>query len=135
MNNSKFINNILRKENEEELNQEISFWSRRQDRDLLSTLLSSKGVIAAPVLDAKEVLDDHVLRSRGVIVELDHPEVGKKPQVGAPFHFSQDKISITRPSPLQGEHSFEIFSELLGMSRDEYEKLVSENISGEGPPK
>ena len=133
--NSKFTSNVLRKENEEELNQEISFWTREQDRDVLSDLLSSKEVIAAPVLNAKEVLNDRVLRSRGVIVELDHPEVGKKPQIGAPFHFSQDKISVVRPSPLQGQHSFEIFSELLGMDRDEYEKLVAENISGEGPPK
>ena len=133
--NSKFSNNVLRKENEDELNQEISLWTRGQDRDLLSDFLSSKGVIAAPVLNAKELLNDHVLRSRGVIVELDHPEVGKKAQIGAPFHFSQDKISVERPSPLQGEHSFEVFSELLGMDRDEYEKLVAENISGEGPPK
>jgi len=133
-NNSKFIDNVLRKENEEELNQAISFWTVGQDRDVLSTFLNSKGVIAAPVLNAKEVLNDPVLRSRGVIIELDHPEVGKASQVGAPFHFSKDKISVVRPSPLQGEHSFEIFSELLGMDRDEYEKLVTENISGEGPP-
>ena len=62
-------------------------------------------------------------------------QMNKKSQIGAPFHFSQDKISVVRPSPLQGQHSFEIFSELLGMDRDEYEKLVAENISGEGPPK
>jgi crotonobetainyl-CoA:carnitine CoA-transferase CaiB-like acyl-CoA transferase len=86
------------------------------------------------VLDALEVAEDEVLRGRGVIVELDHREAGRWPQVGAPFHFSRTPVRVERPAPAQGEHSLEVFREFLGMSEERYAELVAENITGEGPP-
>jgi hypothetical protein len=40
---------------------------------------------------------------------------------------------VTRPAPLQGEHSLEVFRELLAMTEDEYAALVAAEISGVGP--
>jgi crotonobetainyl-CoA:carnitine CoA-transferase CaiB-like acyl-CoA transferase len=41
---------------------------------------------------------------------------------------------VERPAPAQGQHSLEVFQELLGMSEERYAELVAENITGEGPP-
>ena len=131
---ARFSSNRARKENEDVLDRAIASWTAEQERDSLATGLSAAGVISAPVLDSLELSADPVLRERGAIVELDHPEAGQWPQVGAPFHFSRTPTDVTRPPPLQGQHSFEIFAELLGMSEECYLGLVRRNITGEGPP-
>jgi crotonobetainyl-CoA:carnitine CoA-transferase CaiB-like acyl-CoA transferase len=130
----RFFGNAARKRHEDELDGLIAEWAAGEERDDLARRLSEAGAIAAPVLDALEVAEDEVLRGRGVIVELDHPEAGRWPQVGAPFHFSRTPVRVERPAPAQGEHSLEVFREFLGMSEERYAELVAENITGEGPP-
>jgi len=130
----RFVDNAARKRHENELEMAIAEWTATEERNVLAERLGRAGVIAAPVLDSLEVADDPVLRERGVIVELEHAEAGRWPQVGAPFHFSRTPVLVERAAPVQGQHSFEVFSELLGMSRERYEELVTMNVSGEGPP-
>jgi crotonobetainyl-CoA:carnitine CoA-transferase CaiB-like acyl-CoA transferase len=130
----RFVDNAGRKGHEDELEAAIAEWTASEERDGLAARLGEAGVIAAPVLDSLEVAEDPVLRERGVIVELEHSEAGVWPQVGAPFHFSATPVAVERAAPAQGQHSFEVFSEFLGMSRERYEELVAKNVSGEGPP-
>ena len=63
---------------------------------------------------------------------VDHPEAGPIWQSGLPILFSRTKGGITRPAPLQGQHSFEVFEEFIGMSRARYEELVKQGITGKG---
>ena len=130
----RFVDNAARKAHEDELDAVIAAWTATEERDSLAERLGGAGVVAAAVLDSLEVSADPVLRRRGVIVELEHPEAGRWPQVGAPFHFSRTPVRVERPAPAQGQHSFEVFSEFLGMSRERYEELVAKNVTGEGPP-
>jgi crotonobetainyl-CoA:carnitine CoA-transferase CaiB-like acyl-CoA transferase len=130
----RFADNAARKHHEDDLDRAIGEWAASQERDTLAEQLSTAGVIAAPVLTALEVADDPVLRERGVVIELDHPEAGRWPQAGAPFHFSKTPVKVERPAPRQGEHSLEVFREFLGMSDERYAELVERNITGEGPP-
>lgn len=131
---ARYADNASRKAHEDELDRAIEEWTATEDRHALADRLSAAGVLAAAVLDSHEVADDPVLRERGVIVELDHPEAGRWPQVGAPFHFSSTPAKVERPAPLQGQHSLEVFREFLGMTDERYEELVAKNITGEGPP-
>ncbi len=129
-----FADNAARKQHEDDLDRAIAEWTASEDRDALADRVLAAGGLAAPVLDALEVAEDPVLRERGVIVELDHPEAGRWPQVGAPFHFSRTPARVERPAPTQGQHSREVFREFLGMRDERYEELVAKNITGEGPP-
>ena len=52
------------------------------------------------------------------MVEVDHPGRGKYLTVGCPIKLSDSPVEVTR-SPLLGEHTDEILSEVLGYSRDE----------------
>ncbi len=131
---ARFADNASRKRHEDELDRAIAEWVAGEERDALADRLSAAGVLAAPVADAFEVAADPVLRERGVIVELDHLEAGRWPQVGAPFHFSRTPVKVERAAPAQGQHSREVFAEFLGMSDDRYAELVAKNITGEGPP-
>lgn len=123
-----------RKADEDMLDSVIAAATRSWERDALVHRLLDTGIRAAPVLDGLEVAADPGLRERGVVVEVEHPEAGSWPQAAAPWRFSRSGMAPVRPAPLLGQHSFEVFSELLGMTRDEYETLVDTGVSGTGPP-
>lgn len=123
-----------RKAKEDALDALIAAATRSCDRDLLVEKIAAAGVCAAPVLDGLDIAADPGLRERGVVVEVDHPEAGSWAQAAGPWLFSRSGTAPIRPAPLLGEHSFEVFSELLGMTREAYDELVDAGISGMGPP-
>ena len=123
-----------RKADEDMLDSVIAAATRSWERDALVHRLLDAGIRAAPVLDGLEVAADPGLRERGVVVEVEHPEAGSWPQAAAPWRFYRSGMAPVRPAPLLGQHSFEVFSELLGVTRDEYETLVDAGVSGTGPP-
>ncbi len=54
-------------------------------------------------------------------------------QSGLPVNFSRTPAGVQRAAPLQGEHSFAGFNQLLGMDRTEYARLVALEVTGQGP--
>ncbi len=130
----RFADNASRKENEDALDQEIAVWTAERSRDELATRLSAAGLPAAPVLDSYEVAEDAVFRERGHIVEVAHPEAGTWPQIGVPYQFSRTPAAITRPAPMLGEHSAEVFERLLGIDHEAYAELVRKGVTGTAPP-
>ncbi|MEE8422186.1 MAG: CoA transferase [Dehalococcoidia bacterium] len=130
----RFASNAARKEHEDALDEAIAAWTAGEDRDELAGRLSEAGLPAAPVLDGIEVASDAVFRERGVIEEVTHPEVGTRPQVGVPYHYSRTPARVTRPSPLIGEHSAEVLDEFLDIGAAEYQQLVEKGVTGTEPP-
>ena len=131
---SRFTDNAARKRNEDALDLAIAGWTESQPRDELARRLAEAGVPAAPVLDALEVAVDPVYRERGLIAEVMHPEAGTWPQVGVPFELERTPGAVTRPAPLQGEHTAEVLARFLGTTSEEYEELVRKGVTGSGPP-
>ena len=86
------------------------------------------------MLGGHEVMDDPSLRQRGFVVDVDHPEAGRWPQLGVPFKLSRTPGAVRSHAPLQGQHSAEVFERLIDISGDEYEELVRKGVSGSGPP-
>ena len=71
-----------------------------------------------PILSMKELAEEPSLRESGTIVECDHPERGPYVSVGCPVKLSDNDVVVTR-SPLLGEHTDEVLSEVLGYSEEE----------------
>ena len=65
--------------------------------------------------------DDHV-KLREMYIELDHPERGKWHNLGCPIKLSDSPVEVTR-SPLLGEHTNEILSDVLGYKSNEIDSL------------
>ncbi len=103
------------------------------DKHVLAEQLAVQGIAVAPVQNAKDVVEDRALRERGHMERVQHPEAGAMWQSGLPAILSRTPGGVTRPAPLQGEHSFEVFQELIGMTAAEYAKLVEAEVSGAGP--
>ena len=124
--------NAERKANEVSVDAAVAAAVADWDKAELELALCRAGVPAAAVRDASEVVDDPVLRERGHIVRVDHPETGPMWQSGLPVILSRTPGGVTRHAPLQGQHSFEVFDRFLGLGRHEYDALVQRGISGKG---
>ncbi len=63
---------------------------------------------AAPVQTIDQVLADPQTLARGMVVEQDHPSLGKIKLPNLPFNFSECDTSPSGPAPLLGQHNREI---------------------------
>lgn len=89
-------------------------------------ILRKFDIPCAPVLTMKEIAEDPSLRASGTIVEVDHKQRGKYLTVGSPIKFSDMSVEVTG-SPLLGEHTDEVLSE-LGYSADQIKDMHSERV-------
>ena len=74
---------------------------------LTATSLSARG----------EVFTDPHTLARAMVVELDHPTVGKMNTIGTPVKLASTPGAIARPAPLLGEHTEEVLAELAARKR------------------
>jgi len=89
--------------------------------------LDAAGVPAAPVARIDEVLADPQTLARGMVVEQDHPLLGKIKLPNLPFRFSDCDTSPRGPAPLLGQHNREIAGE-LGYPEAEIDAMVSDGV-------
>ncbi len=102
---------------------ELSF-GERSARDLFEAL-DGRGVpceIADPDFSAR-VFDDPEMQSRGLVVQQQHPKLGRFDHFGATITFSDTPERIWAPPPVVGEHTREILLE-HGYDTGEIEKLL-----------
>ena len=70
-------------------------------------------VPAAPVNDLKAAFEESPVAEREMIVEYDHPQVGRVRMPGNPIKFDGMGGTICSPAPLLGEHTDAVLSDLL----------------------
>jgi crotonobetainyl-CoA:carnitine CoA-transferase CaiB-like acyl-CoA transferase len=89
--------------------------------------LEAAEVPAAPVQRIDQVLADPQVQARNMIVEQDHPVLGKVKLANVPFKFSDCDASVRVAAPLLGQHNRQIASE-LGFSRADIDAMVSDGV-------
>jgi crotonobetainyl-CoA:carnitine CoA-transferase CaiB-like acyl-CoA transferase len=75
--------------------------------------LRAAEVPAAPVNDLRGAFAEPPVAERGMIVEYDHPEVGRVRLPGNPIRMSGMAGTPSRPAPRLGEHTDAVLAELL----------------------
>ena len=85
-------------------------------------LCNAVDIPVGPILSMKEIAEDESLRKTGTVVEVDHPKRGKYLSVGNPIKMSDSISEVTR-SPLLGEHTDEILTDVLGFTAEEMESI------------
>jgi crotonobetainyl-CoA:carnitine CoA-transferase CaiB-like acyl-CoA transferase len=89
--------------------------------------LDANDVPSAPVLRRNEVIANEQVLARELIVELDHPDIGRVRQPVPAARFDRTPAQIQGPAPRIGEHSAAILAE-LGFEAGEIERLAIEKI-------
>jgi benzylsuccinate CoA-transferase BbsF subunit len=124
----RFADAAGRRQNQEALDQLIGEWTASRSQEEVTQALQKAGVAAMPVLDGPTLVRDPQLRARGVLQPLNHRAVGEMLTVTPPWKFSRTPAQISSPGPLLGQHNQYVLGELLGMSGEEIERLVAEEV-------
>ncbi|MFH1351619.1 MAG: CaiB/BaiF CoA-transferase family protein [Pseudomonadota bacterium] len=80
-------------------------------------------VCVGPVKTMAEAFEDPQIKFREMITEVEHPEIGKVPQLGIPIKLSESKGAIRCAAPGFGEHTLEILKD-LGYNEQEIKDLM-----------
>ncbi|WP_353807488.1 CaiB/BaiF CoA transferase family protein [Agromyces sp. SYSU T00194] len=99
----------------------------RAMEDVLARL-AEHGVPHALVKDSRDIVEDPLLRERAYWEDVEHPVIGRMPISRTPIRkVGVERAPVTRP-PLLGEHTWDVLSTELGMSREDYDRLVDDGV-------
>jgi benzylsuccinate CoA-transferase BbsF subunit len=119
---------ISRKKNEEELNGLIGEWTVQFSPEEVMERLQAAGVPAGVVKNTADIYNDPQLRERNLFWKMDHAEMGEFTHLGESFELSGTPARAYSPSPLLGEHTEFICTELLGMPDQEFVGLMQAGV-------
>ncbi len=118
----RFVTNGDRAANQDELTQVLNQIFATQDASDWVRILRVAGIPCAPINTVSEAFDSPQAAARDMVLEVDHPTVGRIKLAGFPYKFSHTPAAVRQPPPLLGEHTDEILAELdelLGEADDE----------------
>jgi crotonobetainyl-CoA:carnitine CoA-transferase CaiB-like acyl-CoA transferase len=91
--------------------------------------LQAANVPAAPVAKPAERVDqDPATSGFGLWPTAHHTKMGDVRVDGLPVHFAKTDWEIRRGAPCLGEHTEEVLTGLLGLSREEVARLRAEGV-------
>ena len=90
-------------------------------------VLNKVGVANGPILHIDEVFKDPQVLHQEMLLEMDHPTIGKIKTLGFPTKLSRTPATLRLPPPLLGQHTEEVLRE-LGYGSETIESLHKEGI-------
>jgi len=123
-----FSDDYRRSLNRKELDRLIGEWTIGKTPYEVMEIFQKAGVATAPCADTEDRFLDPHLQERQNIVNVDHSVTGVDFVPNVVCKLSETPGEIRRPAPLLGEHNDYVFGELLGLSKDEIDRLIKEKI-------
>ncbi len=109
---------------------QISAWSRQRTADTAMRELQTAGIGAGVVKPVWHVLDDPHLNDRGFFTKMPRAYLGEYLATTPWFRETDAPTRNVRAAPTLGEHSREVFSRVLGMTRQQLQGLEDRAITG-----
>jgi len=107
--------------------EEIEAIIRTRTRDEWFDFLVKHDVCVGKVYGAEEMVEDPQVQHRQMVVETEHPEVGKVKQFGIAIKLSETPGLVRRAAPYGGEHTDEVLRG-LGMTPQEIQALREKKV-------
>ena len=123
----RFKDHRSRAQNIDALTEAIHEWTMQRDKHEVMRILGEAGVPCGAVLDSVELLNDKHMKERGMIVTINHPARGEFTMPGCPIKLEDSPVEV-KSAPLLGQHTNEVFAELLGMNGQQLDALRSEGV-------
>jgi formyl-CoA transferase len=106
----------------------IEGWMADKTRAEVVDALNAAGVPTGPIYSAQDVFSDDHFRRRGMLVEVEDPEVGPSTFARTTPHLSAAPEIPTEPAPNLGQHTRSILEELLGYDPGQVDELISAGV-------
>jgi crotonobetainyl-CoA:carnitine CoA-transferase CaiB-like acyl-CoA transferase len=114
------------------LNKAFADWAITKNADELMDLIHGWRIPCGIVKDVVELLDDPHLKARNMVVDIDHPRLGKIKTYNNPIMFDGKNLGIEKGEnildPEIGESNAQVLHDLLGMKDDEIAKLYENGV-------
>lgn len=108
--------------NRDHVDEMIAEWTKHHDKLEVMRRLGDAGIPAGAVLDTMELSNDPELNRRGIFVTVKHPVRGDFKMPGWPVKMSASNVPIVA-APLLGANTEEVYSRILGLSKEEIADL------------
>lgn len=74
--------------------------------------LDAAAVPGGPVYRYDQIMNDPHIKARNMVVEIEHPKIGRMKTLGLPIKSTGELASIREPAPWLGQHSHEVLQGL-----------------------
>lgn len=112
----------------DEIDELVSGFTERHDKQPLFDLLMAHRVPCAPVRDLDEVVNDTHMHQRGALQWVEHPMYGRVCLMNSPLRFEGSDPLPIKPSGELGRDNREVYGDWLGLSEDELQALAREEV-------
>jgi len=124
----RFVTNSDRIAHMDETDAVVTEWTRTLPKMTIFARLKADRVPCAPVRTAPEVMHDPHMHERGMLQEIEHPELGTITLPTSPLRLHGLAKAPASPSPRIGQHNAEIYGDWLGLPATEVAALKQEGV-------
>ena len=119
---------LARAQNADVIYSFITEWTLQHDKMEIMEKCQAAGCPVTAVFTIAEAAEQPHLKARDFFVDIDHPELGKLRNLGAPFRLPASPGGPVRPAPLLGQHNDEVYGDVLGIDATERARLTALGI-------
>lgn len=96
--------------------------------DIQGTLNHDHGNFSYSAFSHSLLISFSIVRARGMVTEIEHPECGPIKLVNTPIKYSQATPGVRTPPPTLGQHTDEILGTVLKFEDEEIASLKAEGV-------
>ena len=123
----KFKQNNDRVKNREELRLLIEKALASKTQDEWVEALNQAGIPCGPIYTLDQVFKDPQVLHQKMLLEVEHPKVGKIPMTGLPVQLSENPPQVFLPPPVLGEHTAAVLRD-FGFAAEEIDHLFADKV-------
>jgi CoA:oxalate CoA-transferase len=124
----RFATNADRVAHMDETDAVVAEWTQTLGKMEVFARTKALRIPCAPVRTAPEIMRDPHMHERGMLADIDHPELGRITVPTSPLRLHGLAKAPAGPSPTVGQHNAEIYGGWLGLSAKEIAALKAEGV-------
>jgi CoA:oxalate CoA-transferase len=124
----RFIDNKSRTSNMAETDRLVEAWTRTMGKFEIYQATRACKLPSAPVRSLTEVIDDKSMHDRGMLVRIDHPELGEIVLPHSPLRYPESQRLELITARDAGSDNEEVYGELLGLDTTEVAALRENGV-------